>query len=444
MKKLSEINNDIRFLTGRKSSFGLTQTIPNRLPINCEVKSTPTTIENASSLSQQITIYENINNRWFLENKSDKLINLLLPPETIINELRTNIKLFDKPTLFVEWNLPENARLLVVGDVHGDVFALSNLISHWSKNGFIDDNGILEANTYLVSLGDLVDYVRGSITVLHTFTKLRTLNPDKVMLLVGNHEGFTSASISGRDIFLQEFKKGTNEKNSFIKLLPLIGPSMLSVRFGNDDGYYYMMHGMFPVVNFDIFEDVNKKIKRKVKGKTIIEIITDKKFVGKKYVYWPDPIVDTYNKNETTNYTTAVQWNDVSINDNTTQGKRGIDYCLTIGKDILEHVMTTNKIKAFIRGHQDGCPTQHGMVDPGTCKNTVATHVAVSAFNNDYDNKRLECKKDKDAYEWCTFKVGVKGVSQDVWKRIFTTSMADQKPESDAPPGGYVCITRKK
>ena len=450
----------------------------------------------------------------------------------------------DERILFSQWNLPEDATVLVVGDVHGDVNALKNLFTHWLVKGFINSDGILTSNTYIVSLGDLVDYVIGSLNVLHAFIKLRELNPDNVVLLVGNHEGIADypfisngsiIGISGRLQFIKEFgnyqiiddilyKKPSQDGGVFgflrnqkqpsqpsqpsqqlsqqpsqpsqpskpsifgrlnpfkpkpmpeiphnkspsvapprqnspsnnvltkpkiitiLKMIKTLGPSMLSIRFGNDDGFYYMMHGMYPVIN-------NNKNSPNASEKP--QIITNLNNIS----IWPYNIVENFEK-----YLTAVQWNDISsssLYDDSDletvnyikEGKRDQPHTLTLSLPFLaKNIMMPKHIKAFCRGHQDGCPTSRGVFHE-ECKNNIAIDVHVSKWDEEFQKynenvKELRCKNETDKDTgWCVSpnveSYNISGVANvtNVKERIFTTSMADKKPKSDAPPGGYICIS---
>ena len=431
----------------------------------------PTITEQQMSIKQKITVHENKDKEYsmkIIKIKAEelKIIADKYFPNNIDIPLDT-ISVSMTPQLFANWNLPENAKLLIVGDVHGDIISVKNLFYKWCIKGYINTDGILAENTYVVSLGDLIDYADKSLNVLHAFLLLRKNNPNNVVLLAGNHEGTPGdkeENISGRTTLITEFKSyhivnneikniplntsiidtskplNDSEKENFMLLISKIGPSMLSVRFGNDNGYYYMMHGMFPVIN----TNTN----------------TNTHFITTQLLEWPDEKEENLQK-----YIKATQWNDLSSDNETYESIRGYPF-VEIGSDRLIKIMIKNNIKVFIRGHQDFCPTQRGMFEyqdkkKKYCPNSVSAEVETHNFT--YDKKKLSCKSKKtlkntpndtsndtsnDApIDWCISDYTdksyiIEGVSNKnlLKTRVFTTSMAYLKTRSDAPPGGYICI----
>ena len=510
--KISNANNVFKNLKSKKEYKG---GINLPLPEYFNIVEEPVPFEGGTQLTQKITIYEGTNN---IDDTTDPkykkqgiysrtLIDALenpvyTSPNGFLDMFFPNFKsdtfninideipMNDTETFFAEWNLPEHANLLVVGDIHGDINALKNVFVHWQKMGFIENNGKLKKNTYIVSLGDLIDYVNGSINILYALITLRKLNPNNVVLIVGNHEGYSSSDISGRNTFLKEVKHIRNKITENSKSIPYftsrsakilenikkIGPSMLSIRFGDDIGCYYLMHGMYPIIKKP---DYNS-------DKLCIE--------GTNLLKWPD----NYDNNKL-QYKEAVQWNDIidntlihkimptppdliSLNEKITNlavineeieiaieketedlmkkyfheqstcNYKGSRTGIRINPYNLIDIINKYKIKTFIRGHQDGCGTQQGFFH-NECKNTIVTKLDRTAYVDD-DNKphnqpsfkKLSCKN-INKEPWCELELkNINSIADknNILERIFTTSMAYSKPGSDAPFGAYISIQSSK
>lgn len=152
-------------------------------------------------------------------------------------------------------------------------------------------------------------------------------------------------------------------------------------------------------------------------------------------------------------FTTAVQWNDLSGDDDTYTGSRGMPYTLSIGYILLSHIMNMYNIKMFIRGHQDNCPTEIGYsIDLGThddtCPKSIATKTSITTdpISGKIINKKWDCRttviKQKNM---CMITYNVPGFEnnmtpQSAKTRVITTSMAHEK--RFAAPGAYIVIRK--
>ena len=432
---LKQLNEDIKYLCCRNCSFGggvpgpsgkitkranrparLTSNV--RLPSGAKQLDEPSVDDNAKPRAQMVKVFENptVQNNYHVTKLPETIKNIYFPEKVVVNPFDVS---FDTFLFYVEWTLPPQSKVIVVGDVHGDIQGMKNLFAHWSLQGFLLEDGSLRPDIFIVSTGDLVDYVYGAYHVIYAFTQLRKRNPNQVMLLTGNHEGSTPKYTAGRQFLTQELEEnGVNY--SFVDNLPKIGPSLLGLRFDNDDGFYFMMHGMHPVVvkdngDFAVWP-LNKEIP-----------------VRLDYLNGTDA--------QQPNYTAATQWNDLGTEQNielNAESERGIDFCLGLGMVHLHGIMNTLNIKMYIRGHQDYCPTQRGMFN-NNCERTIAVELESSARSG---NKNLVCRSMKN--EWCVFESSEPVVGlptpYNISRRIYTTSMADKKRASDAPCGGYVFI----
>lgn len=319
--------------------------------------------------------------------------------------------------------VPDDAKIIVIGDIHGKISGLKQLIHDLISKGYMTQRGILAHNVYLVSLGDLIDYGNKSLHVLYIMLKLRALNNqgthEKVFLLCGNHEGDISDELSGKDRYSSQVR-GYNEANKetqhkLLKATQYLGPYMLSIRYQNDNSRFCMMHGMYPVTSMPT------------------------SFKGDNYVYkiWDGKTFDQTCANEM--LYTACQWNDLSSHDDTLPSFR-VHRASQVGfKHVLE-ICNLHQIKMFIRGHQDWCPTQYGFYN--NCEDTIVSNV--SKVSHPYDHDNMKCKK--GVFPKCTNKddphiiSGLPENLEEVRKRVYTTSMAYAKNNSYTSFSAYVLI----
>ncbi len=75
--------------------------------------------------------------------------------------------------------LPDHGRVVLVGDTHGDRDATENVISKYLKNPYI-----------IVFLGDYVDRGEFSKENIDFLLELKTKNPERLILLMGNHDSY--------------------------------------------------------------------------------------------------------------------------------------------------------------------------------------------------------------------------------------------------------------
>lgn len=85
-------------------------------------------------------------------------------------------------------------RLVVVGDIHGDLNSLSYVLA---ESKLLTSSG---NNTRILFLGDYVDRGQESIEVLYVVLRLKAASPRSVFLLRGNHEGPSDLGVSPHDL----------------------------------------------------------------------------------------------------------------------------------------------------------------------------------------------------------------------------------------------------
>lgn len=419
------------------------------------------------------------------------LLNLLFPvnadlqaqTHVVLDELYRGLEDGFPPVIDHKRDVPSHMKVIVVGDVHGEVDPVKNTITHWYDQGCITSAGHLRDDVILISTGDLVDYSTNSFDVLYAMLKLRSLNPDKVVLLRGNHEG--EWWVSGKNTLYDELaSKGVlavmyeafrsrdkrpyvstaarwildanmtriyqkmlrgmfptksdaeiqNDLNQWMRkrpyvdeflmftaLLRNIGSTMLLLQFEGDSERFAFMHGMWPVVNYG--ED----------GELDLAI-------------WKEEMDDMDRRTPLmhkdacqANFHTAIMWNDLSNGPNTRKSRRGITFGVEIGSDDLHRIMKDNHVKAMVRGHQDLCHTQQGMM-------TYDQNGEYACANGAAITMSRDCKTGDDPENgWCESPsivvAGVPRDSEDAARRVLTSSMAHLKSAGYACMGAYTVIS---
>lgn len=81
------------------------------------------------------------------------------------------------------------SKVVIVGDLHGDLDALLALLQELEETGYLDSQyRLIREDVYFVFLGDYVNRGLCSIGVIYLLCKLYINNPEHVVLLRGNHE----------------------------------------------------------------------------------------------------------------------------------------------------------------------------------------------------------------------------------------------------------------
>lgn len=110
--------------------------------------------------------------------------------------------------------LPAGSEIEIRGDLHGDVHSLARWLKSLQKNKWLDQNNafkIIKDNGYLMFLGDYVDRGRYGAEVMYIIGCLYIHNPDKVLLVRGNHE---DVSVIKKYGFAQELAQKFGSKKA--------------------------------------------------------------------------------------------------------------------------------------------------------------------------------------------------------------------------------------
>ncbi|OQA36045.1 MAG: Calcineurin-like phosphoesterase [Candidatus Dependentiae bacterium ADurb.Bin331] len=131
-----------------------------------------------------------------------------LPPLITQEQLRTAAETFvmkqlalQRTTPWVEKNraplsliaqkliIPAQSTVLFFGEIHGNIHSLMRMLHSCIAQGIMNNEyKIIQPNTYFIFLGDYVDRGFYSTETLYTLLQFSNVNPDRVILLRGNHE----------------------------------------------------------------------------------------------------------------------------------------------------------------------------------------------------------------------------------------------------------------
>jgi|GEM_PF-4817310 hypothetical protein len=136
------------------------------------------------------------------------------------------------------------SKVFFIGDIHGSVHSLLRNLLRLKKLGYLDDNlKLVNENTYIVFLGDYQNCGRYGVEVWYTvFTILLNNDPNRVILLKGNHENIEEIESKG---FSDELRKKYKRASDLIKCKFLEFWDMLpeAVFLGFNESFSQCCHG---------------------------------------------------------------------------------------------------------------------------------------------------------------------------------------------------------
>jgi predicted phosphodiesterase len=124
--------------------------------------------------------------------------------------------------------LEPKGKFVFVGDTHGDVDASRQVISQY-----------LNPNTRICFLGDYVDKGPASKKNIAYLLKIKEQNPERVILLQGNHENYPVYNFSPADFWEWRLDSERKEYHDIFREFPLVA----SV------GNIIALHGALPNIN---------------------------------------------------------------------------------------------------------------------------------------------------------------------------------------------------
>ena len=175
---------------------------------------------------------------------SDLVQSLERVVEVMLMERKTGLLGGRVKESFVELGLPK--KLAIVGDLHGDLASLRNILAGIKFETFLED-----PNNKLVFLGDYVDRGVNSVGVIFIVTRLKMIFPNSVILMRGNHEAPIEFPFPSHDLPVEVVRRYGYEKGKMIyngKILPFFSLLTLATMI---EGALFMVHGGVPTENLD-------------------------------------------------------------------------------------------------------------------------------------------------------------------------------------------------
>ncbi len=106
--------------------------------------------------------------------------------------------------LFVEKKYVAKSKILAVGDLHGSIYTLLDILDDWIEKDWLNNDYTLAPHVHAVFLGDYVDRGQGGIEVLAMLLRLKIKNWSQVTLIRGNHEDW---ALNGYFNFAEELAR---------------------------------------------------------------------------------------------------------------------------------------------------------------------------------------------------------------------------------------------
>lgn len=227
-----------------------------------------------------------------------KLLNNQIPSESEIDHLCckvTDILIKEENIMYV------SSPVIVVGDIHGQYFDLKNIFNLF---------GSPDEKKYIF-LGDLVDRGVHSVEVICLLLVYKTMYPDNIYLVRGNHESKKISSVYG---FFDEVHAKYGTSSVYRSITDVFNYFLLGVVV---DGRHFCVHGGISSVSISL--DEFSQMQR-------FFLIPEKQ-----------PISD-------------LLWSDPGSHSGFEQNMRGLG--CTYGHDVVQLFLLVNKLEKVIRSHQ--------------------------------------------------------------------------------------------
>lgn len=149
-------------------------------------------------------------------------------------------------------DVENNSKVYIIGDIHSSLHSLFRIIKDFKENNIINDNfELIDKNNYIIFLGDIIGRGAYSIECLWLILKLFNANENNVRIINGNHEDSRSyekcKDHKTDDCFKYEFDMQFNsegyEKFKDVAEFFYYLPSVIFLKFGNDDKRFQLCHG---------------------------------------------------------------------------------------------------------------------------------------------------------------------------------------------------------
>ncbi|MBD3273465.1 hypothetical protein GF385_03900 [Candidatus Dependentiae bacterium] len=111
--------------------------------------------------------------------------------------------------------IDKNEKLIVIGDLHGYMSNLYEILKYLEYKKIIDKNGKIDKDFKIIFLGDLTDREWFGLDIWITLMMLKILNPESLYILAGNHESVSQAQSSKYGFFRKELIKKNYTRKQF-------------------------------------------------------------------------------------------------------------------------------------------------------------------------------------------------------------------------------------
>jgi len=269
---------------------------------------------------------------------------------------------FTKKRFFAEkLILPHGSKLAIHADIHADIHSLMKYMDNLAISGYLQKDSwkIKDPNFYIVFLGNYAGIGYYGAEVLYTVMRLKLENPERVILVKGNHE---SVKNSGRFGFFKELEHKFGYKSKDLEKLCEIYhyyPIVICLGSANGDkkDFALLCHGgLEPGYNpKPLLADARKHVCEGIEKLNVSWVNSDvkrrmKKAVGMRFVpdwLYPKVVRDI-----------GFRWSYFIIDD----GSEYLTYtkknnAVNFGKEatiefLNEYSSEKNKVRSVIRGHQ--------------------------------------------------------------------------------------------
>lgn len=291
----------------------------------------------------------------------------------------------------IKWINPnQKEKIVVFGDFHGSLSTFVRHLLRFKKIGILDENCKIKENYSIMFLGDIVDRGIYSYEILMILYLLIINNPEKIILVCGNHEELNTNGRLNRYLYIAEnitssksfvgnfinellgkFKKPNEMLEIYTEIINVmrLQPSALIVQDPqNEDKYIYMAHGCLP---------------------------HDKNNIGTLDEYFKNKIKEKKSFCISNEIAIAIRWNDFhgkKETENSVRTTGNTADIVTIGKNILDEALDYG-IVTVIRGHEDLFYNTKIIED--NSQEWMSINKVVIEENKDY-SKKLLCKNFND------------------------------------------------
>jgi Calcineurin-like phosphoesterase len=136
--------------------------------------------------------------------------------------------------------LPNDAVVILMGDLHGDIRSLLRMLDELNERKILDGFRFRDSKHRFLFLGDFTDRGAYGTEVLYTLFRLKLANPERVHFARGNHEDF---NIVARYGFLDELRAKYGQDANITKIMRAYDLLPVVIYVGNGGDFLQMNHG---------------------------------------------------------------------------------------------------------------------------------------------------------------------------------------------------------